>query len=60
MMALFHHDPQSTDEMVTRITDTVARRLSARGERVLVFGAREGLTVKAQWPTPSPAPRGVS
>lgn len=60
MLALFHHDPESTDEMVTRITDTVAKRLNTLNERVLVFAAREGLTVKAQWPTPSPAPRGVS
>ena len=55
MISLFHHDPQSTDEMVTQMVDETARRLSREGLQVLAFGAREGLTVKATKPKPPPA-----
>lgn len=55
MISLFHHDPQSTDEMVTQMVDETSRRLNRKGLQVLAFGAREGLTVKATKPKPPPA-----
>lgn len=54
MISLFHHDPQSTDEMVTQMVDETSRRLNRRDLRVLAFGAREGLTVKATKCKPPP------
>ena len=55
MISLFHHDPQSNDEMVTQMVDDISRRLARKNLRVLAFGAREGLTVKATKPKPAPA-----
>ena len=59
MICLFHHDPQSTDEMVTQMVDETSRRLNRNGLQVLAFGAREGLTVKATKPKPPRAPFGA-
>lgn len=55
MISLFHHDPQSNDEMVTQMVDDTARRLARKNLRVLAFGAREGLTVKATRPKAPPS-----
>jgi len=55
MLALFHHHPQSTDEIVAEIADETAKRLHHEGQSVLVFAAREGLTVKVEKPKPAPA-----
>ena len=59
MICLFHHDPQSTDEMVTQMVDETSCRLNRNGLQVLAFGAREGLTVKATKPKPPRAPFGA-
>lgn len=55
MLALFHHDPQSNDTMVTKIADEAAQRLHEQGERVLTFAAREGLKLRVAKPMPPPA-----
>lgn len=55
MVALFHHDPESTDEMVTAMADDVARRLIRSARRALVFAAREGLEIRVAKPKPPPA-----
>lgn len=55
MVAMFHHDPQSTDQMVSNMSDDAARRLQRVGSSTLVFSAREGLKVKAHRPKAPPA-----
>lgn len=55
MVALFHHDPQSTDQMVSKMSDDAARRLQRGGSNTLVFSAREGMKLKAHCPKPPPA-----
>lgn len=46
MLALFHHDPQHADDVVTAMVMETAERLDQRGVRdTLVFAAREGLTM---------------
>jgi phosphoribosyl 1,2-cyclic phosphodiesterase len=55
MLALFHHDPQSTDDVVDRITNETAKRLQHGHKNALVFAAREGLTIKVEKPEPPPA-----
>ena len=55
MVAMCHHDPQSTDHMVSNMSDDAARRLKRAGSDTLVFSAREGLTVKVHRPKPPPA-----
>ena len=55
MVAMFHHDPQSTDQMVSNMSDDAARRLQREGSDTLVFSAREGLKVKAHRPKAPPA-----
>lgn len=52
MLALTHHDPQSADEMVTLMSDETSRRVKDSGQTVLVFAAREGLTLKVAKPKP--------
>ena len=54
MVALFHHDPQSSDEQVTRIAEDVERRLDPHCRRTLVFAAREGLSMRLATPKPPP------
>ena len=55
MVAMCHHDPQSTDKMVSKMSDDAAKRLKRDGSDTLVFAAREGMTVKAHCPKPPPA-----
>jgi phosphoribosyl 1,2-cyclic phosphodiesterase len=51
MVALFHHDPQHTDDMVTRMAIETIDRLESRGIRdILVFAAREGVTMQVAKP----------
>lgn len=48
-VGLFHHDPMSTDSMVTKRIGLVADRLADRGiHDILVFGAREQLCVNVK------------
>lgn len=47
-VALTHHDPESTDEMVSACAKEVSERLRRRGnDTTLAFAAREGLTLSA-------------
>jgi hypothetical protein len=55
MVAMCHHDPQSTDKMVSNMSDDAAKRLKRLDSDTLVFAAREGLTVKAHRPKPPPS-----
>jgi phosphoribosyl 1,2-cyclic phosphodiesterase len=53
MVALFHHDPQHTDEIVSGIVADAFGRLERRGVRdMLVFAAREGVTMRVGRPRP--------
>jgi phosphoribosyl 1,2-cyclic phosphodiesterase len=53
MLALFHHDPQHTDEMVASMVMDVFQRLENRGARdMLIFAAREGVTMQVSRPRP--------
>ena len=54
MLALTHHDPQSTDVQVSSMLTDAIERLEAVGVHdTLVFAAREGLTMKVA-PPPRP------
>lgn len=55
MVAMIHHDPQSTDQMVSNMSDDAARRLQRIGSDTLVFSAREGMKLKVHRPKPPPA-----
>jgi phosphoribosyl 1,2-cyclic phosphodiesterase len=44
--AIFHHDPMHSDDDVDAIVDGCRRRAQDAGSKVVVFGAREGLTLK--------------
>lgn len=51
MVALFHHDPASSDRKVSTIVADTTRRLKKRGvKNVLPFAAREGLTLRVEKP----------
>jgi hypothetical protein len=53
MLALFHHDPQHTDDMVASMVMDVFQRLEDRGARdMLIFAAREGVTMLVRRPRP--------
>jgi len=53
MAALFHHDPQHTDEMVSALVTDAFGRLERLGVRdMLVFAAREGVTLRVGRPRP--------
>jgi phosphoribosyl 1,2-cyclic phosphodiesterase len=53
MLALFHHDPQHTDDMVSSIVMDVFQRLEDRGAQdMLIFAAREGVTMLVRRPRP--------
>jgi phosphoribosyl 1,2-cyclic phosphodiesterase len=53
MLALFHHDPQHTDDMVCSMVMDAFQRLESRGTRdMLIFGAREGVTMLVRRPRP--------
>ena len=50
-VALFHHDPQSSDEKVSAMADDAGRRLEGAGVAgTLVFAARERLAMKVGKP----------
>ena len=52
MVAMCHHDPQSTDQMVSNMSADAANRLKCDGSDTVIFAAREGMTVKAHSPKP--------
>src|SRR5262245_44614194 len=53
MLALFHHDPQHTDDMVASVVMDAFQRLENRGARdMLIFAAREGVTMQVCRPLP--------
>ena len=53
MVGLFHHDPHHGDDVVAAMVGDVARRLENRGVRdMLVFAAREGVTMEVKKPRP--------
>lgn len=55
MVALSHHDPMSSDQVVTeRVTEAAERLHSIGVEDTLVFGAREQLSVSVQTPKRPP------
>ncbi len=44
-LALYHHDPMHTDEMIDAMVGQCQQRLRARGSSLLCFAAQEGLTL---------------
>jgi phosphoribosyl 1,2-cyclic phosphodiesterase len=53
MCALFHHDPQHTDEQVRALVSDAFGRLEQRGVRdMLIFAAREGVMMQVNRPRP--------
>jgi len=57
MLALTHHDPQSSDDIVTTMAIDASQRAHDLGLKSLVFAAREGMKFKVAKPTPPPALR---
>ena len=56
MVGLFHHDPQRTDRAVSEMVKDADRLLKEKNMRdVLVFAAREGLTMRVEAPLKPPA-----
>jgi len=45
-LALFHHDPESTDEEVDAKVDSCRKRAEKFGSEMIVFAAREGVELK--------------
>jgi len=45
-VAIYHHDPMHSDDIVDRVIDTCRDRAIAAGSNLVVFGAREGLELK--------------
>lgn len=45
-LALFHHDPESTDQDVDAKTISCARRAARHGASLVLFAAREGVELK--------------
>ncbi len=45
-VAVFHHDPMHSDELVEQKIQRAVERLERHGSRTLLFGAREGLELK--------------
>ena len=53
MCALFHHDPQHTDEQVRGLVSDAFGRLEQRGvHEMLIFAAREGVMMQVNRPRP--------
>jgi ribonuclease BN (tRNA processing enzyme) len=51
MVALFHHDPQHSDDVVTQMVRETFHRLEKRNVRdMLVFAAREGMALQVRKP----------
>lgn len=44
-LALFHHDPMHTDEMIDVMVEQCQEKLRVRGSSLICFAAREGLTL---------------
>lgn len=44
--AIYHHDPMHSDSVVDAIVLAGQQRALARGSQLMVFGAREGMTLK--------------
>ena len=44
--AIFHHDPMHSDDEVDAIVEGCQARAKSAGSDLVVFGAREGLTLK--------------
>jgi phosphoribosyl 1,2-cyclic phosphodiesterase len=44
--AIFHHDPMHSDDLVDDKIERAKQRLDRAGSQTVVFGAREGLTLK--------------
>lgn len=44
-LALYHHDPMRTDEMLDAIVEQCQEKLRARGSSLICFAAQEGLTL---------------
>lgn len=45
-LALFHHDPESTDELVEQRVESCRRRAARTESEVIIFAAREGVELK--------------
>ena len=45
-VALFHHDPSRTDDMLDRLVDTCRRRAASRDGSLEIFGAAEGQIIE--------------
>jgi hypothetical protein len=45
-LALFHHDPDASDEDVDQKVDSCRARAAKFGSQVVVFAAREGVELK--------------
>jgi phosphoribosyl 1,2-cyclic phosphodiesterase len=45
-LAVFHHDPTSSDADIEEMLESCRRRLAGFGSRLTVFGAREGIELK--------------
>lgn len=45
-LAVYHHDPMHSDELIDDVIETCRRRAGLRDSRLVVFGAREGLELK--------------
>lgn len=54
MVAMFHHDPQSSDDTVSAMCDDICGRIKEAGENVLAFAAREGLKLRVRRPRKPP------
>lgn len=49
-LAIYHHDPMHSDDDVDALIDVCRRRALARGSKLSVFGAREGLELRIDAP----------
>ncbi len=45
-LAIYHHDPMHSDDIVEQKVDACRKRAAAQGSDVVIFGAREGLELK--------------
>jgi phosphoribosyl 1,2-cyclic phosphodiesterase len=45
-LAIFHHDPERSDEDVDRMIDACRKRAADLNSKVVIFGAREGVEFK--------------
>ncbi len=53
MVALFHHDPQHTDDMVAAmVIDSFQRLEKGNAHDMLIFAAREGISMQVRRPRP--------